>query len=75
MTPTTNDISRALKSIESTERGDEHPRTLARKAIEKWRSDAEQERLPITNIHDDKGAPVLNPDATLKWGPRHLGRK
>ena len=37
-----------------------HPRDLARQRVKRWRSDAEKLKLSTTNIHDDKGAKVLN---------------
>lgn len=63
--PTTTDITRALQSIEASERDDEHPRTIARHKVSEWRSNAETEQLPVVNVHDDKGAPVLNTDDIL----------
>lgn len=52
-----------------------HARDIARQRVNEWRSNAEREGLPITNMHDDKGAPVLDVDSTLKWEPKHIGRK
>lgn len=53
----------------------EHNRDYARRKVKEWRSNAERERLPVSNPHDDKGAPVLDIDSTLKWEPKHIGRK
>lgn len=53
----------------------EHPLDYAKRKIKEWRSDAEVERLPVTNTHDDKGAAVLDVDSVLKWEPQHIGRK
>lgn len=76
MNLTTNDISRALQSIEATERDDQHPRTIARRKVREFRSDAEQRQLPTTNVHDDKGAPVLNRDEVLRRSyPDHARSK
>ena len=52
-----------------------HPRDIARQRVAEWRSNAEREGLPVTNVHDDKGAPVLTRDEVLKWEPTHIGRK
>lgn len=65
MKPITNDINTALREIETAELPDEHPRRLAREAITKFRSDAEQRQLPTTNVHDDQGAPLLKTDEVL----------
>lgn len=73
--PSSDDITAALDAIEASERPVDHARTIARERVREWRSNAERERLPRTNIHDDKGAPVLDIDSTLKWEPRHIGRK
>lgn len=73
--PTRTDITAALDAIEASERPVDHPRTIARERVKEWRSNAERERLPRTNIHDDKGASVLDVDSTLKWEPKHMGRK
>lgn len=32
----------------------------------KWVSDAEREGLPLTNVHDTRGAPVLDRDEVLR---------
>lgn len=53
----------------------EHPLDYAKRKVKEWRSDAEVERLPVTNIHDDQGASVLDVDSILKWKPQHIGRK
>lgn len=54
----------------------EHPLDYARRKVREWRSDAEAERLPTTNIHDDKGAPLLDRDAVLRKSyPNHAGKK
>lgn len=63
---TTSDITRALREIEGADLPDDRPRRLAREAIAKWRSDTEQRQLPVVNLHDDKGAPLLDRDAVLR---------
>ena len=73
--PTNHDITAALKAIEATELPNDHPRVIARQRVNEWRSNAEREGWPVTNPHDDKGAPVLDVDSTLKWEPKHIGRK
>lgn len=74
--PTPNDIHHALRSIENAERSEEHPRTLARKAIAEWRSNAAKENLPVVNVTDDKGGRRLNTDEVLRRSePGHAGRK
>lgn len=51
----------------------EHPRERARREIQRWRSNAEQERLPVSNQHDT-GAPRLMVDEVLrKSEPNHCG--
>lgn len=76
MKPSPNDITHALRSIENAERGPEHPRALARKAIAEWRSNAQREGLTTTNIHDDKGGRRLNTDEILRRSePGHARRK
>lgn len=75
MKPTTSDINYALESIEATERPLDHPRSIARRKVQEWHSDAESHHLPVSNVHDDKGAEVLKVDEVLKWEPEHLGRK
>lgn len=74
MKPTTTDVNTALREIETAELSDEHPRKLATKAIVKFRSDAQRQKLPTVNQHD-KGGQRLDPDSVLKWEPGHLGRK
>ena len=66
MKPTTNQVNDALESIARTERPANHPRNLARQAIEQWRSNAQLEGLPTTNLHDDKGADLLDRDGVLR---------
>lgn len=53
----------------------DHPRDAARRKEKQWRSNAEREKRPVANQHDNKGARVLDVDAALKWEPKHLGRK
>lgn len=65
MNPTPNNINRVLAQIESTERPTDHPRTLAREAIERWHSNAQREGLPVTNL-TDSGAPLLERDRVLR---------
>lgn len=73
--PTNHDVTAALDAIEASERPSDHPRTVARQRVTKWKSNAQRKRLPISNPHDDKGAKVLDVDSTLKWEPGHIGRK
>lgn len=53
-----------------------HARDLARQAVAQWRSDAQREQLPTTNIIDS-GAPLLRPDDVLghEHHNKRLGRK
>lgn len=53
-------------------------RQLARERVAKFRLDREkgEKPLPTTNVHDDKGAPVLDRDAVLRKSyPNHADRK
>lgn len=53
----------------------EHPRDLAHKAVKRWRSNAEKEKLTVSNQHDS-GAPALLVDDILRRAePDHLGKK
>lgn len=53
-----------------------HARDIARQRIKEWRSNADKGHLPLTNVHDDKGAPVLDRDSVLRNSyPNHVGRK
>lgn len=70
-------ITEMLRQIEAAERGPEHPRRLARTAIAKWRSNAQVQRLPVSNQHDDRGGQRLD-IATILAHDHHtarLGRK
>lgn len=62
-------------SLRAVDNDHEHSRDYARRKVKEWRSNAERERLPVSNPHDDKGAKVLDVDSTLKWEPKHIGRK
>ena len=75
MRPIAKTIATTLSKLEEQERGTDHP--YARRSIAEWRSDAERERLPVTNTHDDKGASVLDVSATLAHDHHdaRLGRK
>lgn len=64
--PTPTDITRALREVETAELPDDHPRRLAREAIARWKSDAEQRQLPTTNLTTGSGAPLLDRDAVLR---------
>lgn len=70
-------ITDALNAIEAAERSPDHPRSIARQAVAEWRSDASRLKLPVSNTHDDKGAPVLDVAATLAHDHHdaRLGRK
>lgn len=43
----------------------EHPRDTARKAVKRWRSNAEKEKLAVAN-QIDSGAPSLRTDEVLE---------
>jgi hypothetical protein len=76
MQPTTKAINETLAQLEAVERDPNHPRSLARQAVKRWRSDAEKQGLPVANTHDVKGAPVLDVNAVIKRSlPGSLGRK
>ena len=70
-------IADTLAQLEAAERSPDHPRTIARQAVAKWRSDADREVLPVSNQHDTRGAKVL--DVTAALGHKHhdarLGKK
>lgn len=66
MNPSTNNINQVLAQIESAERPVDHPRTLAREAIQQWRSNAQREGLPVTNSRDEKGAELLDVDRVVR---------
>jgi hypothetical protein len=75
--PSTKIVNATLKQIEAAERVPTHPRSLARHAVKRWRSDAERLKLPVANIHDSKGAEILDVDAALAYHDhdRRLGRQ
>lgn len=73
--PTAADINRTLSEIERSELPEDHPRNLARAAVEKWKSNAERGGLPTVNTTTGSGAPLLDRDKVLKWEPKHMGRK
>lgn len=52
-----------------------HARDIAAQRVREWRSNAERQSLPVTNVHDNKGAKVLDVDEVLKWEPGHVGKK
>jgi hypothetical protein len=70
-------VAATLNAIEAAERDPAHPRSLARHAVKRWRSDAERLKLPVANVHDSKGAKVLDIDAALAYHDhdRRLGRE
>ena len=70
MQPTAKMIATTLSKIEAAERDPNHPRALARQAVAKWRSDAESERLPVTNI-TDSGAPLLRVNEVISRSEPH----
>lgn len=53
----------------------EHPLDYARRKVKEWRSDAEVERLPVSNVHDDKGAKVLDVDRVVNSSLPNHARK
>lgn len=63
-----------LRAVDSNQ---PHTRDLARQRVKEWRSNAQRQSLPVTNIHDDKGAKVLPVDEVLGHTEhdRRLGRK
>lgn len=63
--PTDDEINRTLDQLSRTRI----------ELVNEWQSDAEREGLPITNVHDERGAPVLRTDDVLRWEPGHLGRR
>jgi hypothetical protein len=75
--PTIKTVDDTLREIEAAERDPAHPRSLARQAVKRWRSDAERLKLPVANVHDSKGAEVLDIDAALAYHDhdRRLGRQ
>lgn len=53
----------------------EHNLDYARRKVKQWRSDAERDKLNISN-QTDSGAPSLRVDDVLQKSlPNHLGRK
>ena len=76
MQPTPKAVNDTLAQLEAAERDPNHPRTLARQAVAKWRSDAERGHLPIVNLTTGSGAPLLDRDAVLRASyPNHAYRK
>lgn len=52
-----------------------HSRDVARQRVKAWRSDADREALPVTNIIDT-GAPLLKVDDVVRASyPNHAERK
>lgn len=74
---TTGLINEALQSIEAAERDPDHPRSIARRRVAEWRSNAETQGLPRVNEHDVHGAPLLDVSKTLNYHDHdaRLGRK
>lgn len=72
MNPSKQVVADALRRLTLSELPDDHPRKLARDAIMEFRSNAQREGLPIANVHDDKGAPVLMRDEVVRSSiPNH----
>lgn len=72
MKPTNHAIADTLRRLALSELPDDHPRQLARQAVMEFRSNAQREGLPIANVHDDKGAPVLMRDEVVRASiPNH----
>ena len=65
MKPSDNDINDALAAIELTELPANHPRKLAQRAVAEFRSNAQREGLPTTNVIDS-GAPLLRRDEVVR---------
>lgn len=59
-------------NLRAVDNDHEHTRDYARRKVKEWRSNAERERLPVSNPHDDKGAPVLMRDDVVRASvPNH----
>jgi hypothetical protein len=43
-----------------------HARDLARQRVAEWRSNAQREGLPVTNVRDGKGAELLDVDQVVR---------
>lgn len=64
------------RNLRVVEKENLHARDLARQRVAEWRSNAQKENLPLSNEHDDKGAPLLPVDEVLKRSEEdHLGKK
>lgn len=71
MKPTPNDIHHALRSIENAERGEDHPRTLARKAVAQYRSASNGlTQAQIDKGIDDEGRRQRFVSSAVKWSRR-----
>jgi hypothetical protein len=77
MQPTSKAVNETLAQMEAAERDPNHPRSLARQAVKRWRSDAEKQGLPVANTTTGSGAPLLDVDAVLHHADHtaRLGRK
>ena len=61
-------------SLRAVDNEQEHPRDRARREVKRWRSNAEKERLPISNQHDnDQVKPVLRVDEILETSFKQIG--
>lgn len=71
MKPSPNDIHNALRSIENAERGEEHPRTLARKAVAQHRSLSHGlTQAQIDQGVDNEGRRQRFVSSAVKWSRR-----
>lgn len=64
--PTNQATSDTLRRITVSQLPDDHPRRLAREAVMGFRSNAQRQGLPTTNLRDVHGAPLLDRDAVVR---------
>lgn len=66
MLPTDKEIDDTIRQLEQTKL----------ELVDEWVSDAEKQGLPTVNVHDTRGAKVLNTDAVIRGSyPNHARRK
>lgn len=63
MNPTSKHVADTLRVIDNDH---PHTRDIARQRVAEWRSNAQREGLSITNVHDGKGAELLDRDGVLR---------
>jgi len=69
--PSKEDVTKVLDTL------DDSPRSLARRLVrgrKRFISDAGRQKLPVSNQHGEKVAPVLDVDAVLKRSERLIER-